>query len=223
MRKGVAITTQPSSSLSAPSYLELGLIVLTGALHVGMEVVLKADARWLRIYNLSAAAVWGCYVVWRLRMTPGLAQAWGFRLDNFWPAWRRCISFVVPAIIGAFLYGGVRGRLPLPESFWLILLIYPMYGIAQQVAVQVFMNRNLRGLLPSLVARAGIIGVLFGAAHVPNWILASLTCCAGVVFTCIYERYPNVLAIGVAHGLLGTAVYYLVLGVDPMAEWRAGP
>jgi membrane protease YdiL (CAAX protease family) len=148
---------------------------------------------------------------------------WGFRLDNFVSAWRRCVYLVLPATMGAFLYGRLTGRLPLPDSFWLILLIYPVYGIAQQVALQVLVNRNVRSLIPPLVIRAGVIGLLFGAAHIPNWILVGSTGCAGIVFTWIYERHPNVLAIGVAHGFLGAAVYYLVLGVDPLAAWNAQP
>ena len=196
------------------------MIVLTGTLHVAMEVLLQVGEQWLRIYNTSVSILWALYILWRTRTTPGLAREWGFRLDNFLLAWRRCVYIVVPATIGAFLYGGIMGRLPLPDSFWLIVLLYPVYGIAQQVALQVLLNRNLRGLLPSLVIRAGVISLLFGAAHIPNWILVGLTWCAGVIFTCIYERHPNVLAIGVAHGLLGAAVYYLVLGVDPIAEWN---
>jgi hypothetical protein len=196
------------------------MMVLTGMLHVIMEVLLKVDEQWLRSYNTSVAILWALYILWRTRTTPGLARAWGFRFDNFLPAWQRCVYAVVPATIGAFLYGRVMGRLPLPDSFWLIVLLYPVYGIAQQVALQVLLNRNLRDLLPSLVIRAGVVSLLFSAAHIPNWGLVGLTWCAGAVFTWIYERHPNVLAIGVAHGFLGAVVYYLVLGIDPVAEWN---
>ena len=207
----------------ASSYLELGMMVLTGVVHVALEVVLKVNDAWLRVYNISAAILWALYILWRVWRTPGLARAWGFRLDNFLPALRRCVYLVVPATIGAFLYGRLTGRLPLPDSFWLILLIYPVYGIAQQVALQILVNRNVRSLIPSLAIRAGLIGLLFGAAHTPTWILVALTCCAGIVFTWVYEHYPNVLAIGVAHGFLGAMAYYLVLGIDPLAQWNAQP
>jgi len=214
---------RPHSISGTPSYLELGMMVLTGVVHVVMEVVLKVGDSWLRVYNVSAAVLWALYILWRVWTTPGLARAWGFRLDNFLPAWRRCMYLVVPATIGAFLYGRLTGRLPLPDSFWLILLTYPVYGIAQQVALQVLINRNLRRPIPSLAIRAGLIGLFFGAAHTPTWILVALTGCAGVMFTWVYEDYPNVLAIGVAHGFLGAMAYYLVLGIDPLAQWNAQP
>lgn len=219
----MARSTRPHSVSGVPSYLELGMMVLTGMVHVAMEVLLKVGDYWLRVYNISAAILWALYILWRVWTTPGLARVWGFRLDNFLPAWRRCAYLVIPAVITAFLYGRLTGRLPLPDSFWLILLVYPVYGIAQQVALQILINRNLRGLIPSLGIRAGLIGLFFGAAHIPNWMLVVSTCCAGVVFTWIYERCPNVLAIGVAHGFLGAMVYYLVLGIDPLAEWNAQP
>lgn len=212
---------EPRSPSRTPAYLELAMMILTGSLHVVMEVMLKVDERWLRDYNVSAVVLWSCYLLWRTRTAPGLARAWGFRLDNFTPAWRRCALVMLPAIIGALLYGRLAGRLPLPDSFWVILAIYPLYGIAQQVALQVLVGRNLRGLVSSLVIRAGVIGLLFGAAHAPDWTLVGLTVCAGAVFAWIYERTPNLLAIGVAHGVLGALVYYLVLGIDPLAQWNA--
>jgi len=37
-------------------------------------------------------------------------------------------------------------------------------------------------------------------------------------FTPIYRRFPNLWAVGLAHGLLGALAFYLVLGEDPGAD-----
>ena len=51
----------------------------------------------------------------------------------------------------------------------------------------------------------------------PRWPLVALTLVSGFFFTLFYRREPNLWAIGLVHGLLGTLAIYLVSREDPGA------
>ncbi|MCF7855325.1 MAG: CPBP family intramembrane metalloprotease, partial [Candidatus Pacebacteria bacterium] len=161
---------------------------------------------------------WGAYVVWRGFRNPDLRRVWGVRQDHFLPALKHSLLFAIPATLVLVMYGGARGRFPIPLTFWLVLVLYPLWGIAQQFALQALVTKNLRAVTRAPLARALCVAILFSLAHFPNAWLMVLVFPAGLVFTLIFERYPNIWAIGLVHGLLGSLAYYLVLGKDPGAE-----
>ena len=209
----------------AGGHWELGLIILTGILHVVVELVwggargrAVTAGRPEQIYNLIVAGLWGGYVLWRATTAQGVARLWGFRWDNFSPALRLSLCFSLLAAVPLVVYGSLMGRLALPATFWVALSLYPLYGIAQQFALQALMTRNLRVLIGPQSLRVLLVATLFSAVHFPNRALMILALIAGLGFTWIYEKHPNLSAIGIAHGLLGALAYYLVLGLDPGAE-----
>jgi len=110
------------------------------------------------------------------------------------------------------------GRLAIPITFWVALLLYPFYGLAQQFALQALIARNLRPVVRSQRLRILLAAALFSAAHFPNNVLMLLTLIAGLGFTWIYETHQNLWAVGMVHGLVGALAYYLVLGLDPGAD-----
>ena len=120
----------------------------------------------------------------------------------------------------------LAGSVALPWGFWLTLALYPIWGTMQQFALQNLIARNVAGLVSHPAAVAGVAATLFAASHVPRWPLVSLTLVSGFFFTLVYRRVPNLWAVGIAHGLLGSVAIYLVLREDPGgAIWRvvAGP
>ena len=100
---------------------------------------------------------------------------------------------------------------------WVTLALYPLWGTAQQFALQNLIARNLTGLTANPLAIACIASVLFGLSHYPRLDLALLTLAAGIPFTLIFRRRPNLWAVGIAHGILGTLAVYWVAGEDPGA------
>jgi len=144
---------------------------------------------------------------------------WGFRLDNFKKASRACLFFGLPALFVLITYGiFYKGYHPLWRSVLVILLIYPVWGLIQQFALQVFVNKNLRELGMGLGIRVPIVALLFGLSHFPNYPLMVLVLILGLATTLIYEKTPNIPALAILHGFLGTLAYFLVLGLDPAAE-----
>ena len=209
---------------SAHSYPELVGIGLVGMAHVGLEVVASETvALW---FSGGGAAVILGYLVWRARAGSNVLRAWGFRRDNFWLALRAQLALVTVGTAAMVGYGMLAGSVARPWGFWLTLALYPIWGTMQQFALQNLIARNVAGLVSHPAAVAGVAATLFAASHVPRWPLVSLTLVSGFFFTLVYRRVPNLWAVGIAHGLLGSVAIYLVLREDPGgAIWRvvAGP
>ena len=204
-----------SDYANRPCYPEFLAILVAGALHVVTE--LGSSDLIARSYNAIVSVAFVGYVIWRARRSEGALRAWGMRWDNFWPALRAQSLFAVIGVLALIGFGVATASLRLPKTFWLTVGLYPIWGIAQQFALQSLIARNLAGKLSSPVAIAGVASVLFAASHLPRIELVLLTGIAGVFLTLIYRRFPNLWAVGIVHGILGSLAVYIVLKEDPGA------
>jgi membrane protease YdiL (CAAX protease family) len=192
--------------------VELALVVGSGVGNFVSEDLLHAKT----VFVAVAAMTWVAYVAWRRRSDPGVFHAWGLRRDNLAAAARAALVVTAPLVAAAVAYGFAVGYLPPRSGFWLILVLYPMWGVAQQFLLNAMLARNLTSVLPGWVA-ALLSGALFAAAHAPDLPVVALTFPAGVLWVLMYRRWPNLWALGVAHGFLGSVIFYGVLGRDPFA------
>ena len=198
---------------SRPSYGELVAILLLGLGHIVLEVSFSGTEA--AIYNAVVSVSFLAYLAWRIRRTPGVMRIWGFRVDNLWPAFRAYLPFLGAAIATLVVFAVVTDSPGLPRTFWLTVALYPVWGTAQQFALQNLIANNIAGPLQRPIAIAAVAALLFAASHYPRKELVALTFVAGVVFTLIYRRHPNLWAVGTVHGLLGSMTFYIVLGEDP--------
>jgi len=209
------MTDRADTYADRPCYGELVAVVLTGAVHVLSELWLSATIS--RLFNAGASIVFLAYVVWRVRRTEGVLRAWGMRRDNLRPALLAQMGFTVVGALALVGVGAVWGSLRVPATFWLTLALYPVWSVAQQFALQNLVARNLAGVVRNPVALAVSASALFAASHYPEVELVLLTVVAGVFFTLIYRRFPNLWAVGIAHAILGSLAVHLVLEQDPGA------
>ena len=61
-----------------------------------------------------------------------------------------------------------------------------------------------------------LTAAIFGLVHVDDWRLVGLTCLAGAVWSFMFQRWPNVIALGLSHGITAAFTYPLLLGDDPL-------
>jgi len=200
---------------AAANPYEIVAIVLAGVLHVATEVFVSAVAA--RIFNVAVVVGFVVYLVWRARTIPGTVRGWGMRRDNFVKALGLQARWAIPAAALVYAFGVRAGNTPLPLTFWLTAALYPLWGVAQQFALQNLIGRNLSGWIPRPIPLALVSAMLFSAAHFPDLPLMALTSGAGFFFTLFFRREPNLWAVGILHGLLGGMAYYLVIGEDPAA------
>jgi len=206
---------RPRTWEEGPCLPELIAVVAAGALHVLTELAFSPTAA--RVYNVTVSVLFLGYVTWRFVRSKQAHRVWGMRRDNFRRSLAAHLGFAAVATVGFVAWGLYFDSLHLPLSFWLTVGVYPVWGIAQQFALQNLLARNLRPLLPHPAAVALVASVLFAVAHYPRMDLVVLTFIAGFFFTLIYGRYPNLWAVGIAHGILGSLAFYVVVGEDPGA------
>jgi membrane protease YdiL (CAAX protease family) len=198
--------------LSWPRALELTLVIACGVGNLVFEDLLHAKTAFV----IVAAVVWLGYVLWRRRTDPGALHTWGLRRDNLAAVAKATGAVTAPLALCALAYGFATAHFPPPRGFWLILLLYPAWGIAQQFLLNAMLARNLGAVLPGWAAIV-ISAALFAASHAPDLPVVALTVPAGALWVLMYRRWPNLWALGIAHGILGTLVFYGVLGRDPLA------
>lgn len=198
--------------------VELALVVATGSLHLVAENVFGIKAYFIAV----AAAFWVGFVVWRVWQERAWLRTWGFRRDNLAVAMWPCAAILVVGTGGLLAYGYVLGRLPLPWHFYVLLALYPLWGLVQQFLLQALLVRNLRAFIAPRGLRIAAAAVLFGLTHVPDLPLVGLTILAGACWAVLYEWHPNLYPLAVCHGWLGGLAYFVVLGRDPWVEAFGG-
>ena len=203
------------------SIMELVLVLLVAAGHMSLELMAARGRfqpdRPQMLFNSVAVLMWVGYVGFRACTVRGILRDWGLHLDHFPQALGRGLLFALPVAVALVVFGVWRGHWPLAPGFWLLLLLYPAWGLAQQFVLQALLMRNLEPWLPHLPARVVAAAGLFSAVHLPNVLLAVLAFPVGIAFSWVYAQRPNLWALGILHGCLGALFYYLVLGQDPGA------
>ena len=143
----------------------------------------------------------------------------GFSRNHFGTALR---FLLLPVTLGCtilFTIGYFTNSIHRSTHLGTNLLIIPFWGIVQQYVLQGFLYRRIRSLfslLPYCSAAHSqrvwlailLTAGLFAAVHLPNLTLASLTLLAAIVWTWVYERAPNLWALGLSHGLLSLVLMH---------------
>jgi hypothetical protein len=193
-------------------WFEVAAVVATGLLFL-----LFRHIRLHGVFVPIAVSFWISFVWHHARRDPTVLRTWGFRLDTLRPAFRAVTAFSLPAAGVMALVGASQGILRFPPHAWILMALYPIWGVVQQFLVQALLVRNLEGSLPrySLV----LVGsCLFAIVHVPEAPLMVATFGLGLVYVPLYLRHRNLWPLGLYHGWLGTLFYLWVLGRDPWVE-----
>jgi len=162
-------------------------------------------------------------LAWLVILVPVIYSHWchreslrwlGFRRENF----VRCVRDFSALILGLagipLVLGAVFGTLHTSSSMAPLAFVayYCIWGTFQQYALNGYFVNRLSGAagpgeqrwVPLLAA------TLFAAVHVPNWFLVTVTFTLGLLCARIYMTYRNLYFLGIAHGLIGSALYITV-------------
>lgn len=131
----------------------------------------------------------------------GLAEI-GLRLDNFLDAGRGLLWFTLAGGLMMLAIGWASDSLSLGQRFANHLTILPFWGLLQHYGIQSVINRRWQKILGRGPSSVWLTAATFSALHLPNPTLAVTTLIAGRVWSSVFQRHPNLLAIGLSHGLL---------------------
>lgn len=143
------------------------------------------------------------------RLRHETARMLGWRLDNFLEAARllalpMILTTVLLLVVGWFLTGLHNGLLTRSgrRSLWLLPFWGILWGLLQQYVLQSFINRRAQLALGRGWRSVLLVAALFALLHFPNPWLSVATFIGGVIWARVYQRAPNLLALGLSHSLM---------------------
>lgn len=194
--------------------------VFVGLALLYVWLVQPLDNDWLRGPVLAVIVLIPFASSFRHRDSPARL---GLRLDNLFASGMEVAAFTLIAaglvvVIGAAAGAGLDPR----PGTYRALLSYPLWGLAQQYAMQSFTLRRLEEGLGRTVPAAALAALLFASLHWPNVPLAAVTLVGGFFWCLLFSRHPNLLTLALSHGWLAVILRY-----SWPAEWlhnlRIGP
>jgi len=158
---------------------------------------------------------------WRRGETP---RQIGIRLDNFGKALRLVSLWIGPIAVIALAAGCLLHSWRFPNLTEAVgsVAFGAAYGTAQQYGLVCIFYRRLREVFHGDRVPIVAAGLLFGLFHLPNPFLTALTLTLGMLACWLYRREPNLLALGIWHGVMSFVLFYS-LPVWLTIELRVGP
>ena len=126
------------------------------------------------------------------------------------------VACLILLLVGYFSHSFRRST-----HFELNLFVVPIWGVAQQFILQGVIYRRIRQLLmPASAQDANFLNhsnwaifftaCVFAFVHLPNPALTMLTFIATLLWSWVYERAPNLWALGLSHGVLSLLVMHAI-------------
>lgn len=200
--------------LDTRALAEMSAVVLTGVGHLAASRAGVSNG-----YVPVVIVGWGGYLGVRAATEPDFLADLGLTGENLGRSIRDTALLSAGAVVAMGAYGAANGSLRVEPSLVPLLLLYPAWGLTQQLLVQGFVTRHLDTAGLPAVAVVPMSAATFGSVHLPNLPLTAATTTLGGAFAGLYLRDGNVWPLGVAHGALGTLFYVWVLDRDPWAEF----
>ncbi|MBL8896250.1 MAG: hypothetical protein JNM84_01420 [Planctomycetes bacterium] len=204
------------SPRSGPDVLALAAAGITAAGHF-----VSTALGWPGPFVVGACAFWLVFLGDRVRRDRRWLAAWGLRKRGLLAATRFPLGLTAVALASFALYAASRGALHFPPHALFCLVLYPLWGLIQQVLILGVVVGNLEPLECFRRRRVLLVlvgALVFGAVHLPALLLTVGTTLLALLYVPHFLRHRNVWPLGVAHGWIGTGFYLWVLGRDPWLE-----
>ena len=109
-------------------------------------------------------------------------------------------------------------------NFFILLCIYPLWGIVQQFILQSIITKHLYEVLSfdytiNMLLTCLISGGIFSMLHTHLKQLPIPSFIVGCLWAYFYLLYNNILPLGIYHGILATLYYYFILKVDILKQY----
>lgn len=201
-------------SLRVVTILEMVSVLGSVLIAVWALAPIYPQARW----PVAIPAILALWLIVRSQQLRG--ETWadaGFTTDGFFAAWK---LLALPMLIGIAVMCAIGWRMnsfQRSSHFGVNLFIAPLWGLLQQYVTQSFLYRRTRWLLLSgrhqseeRQIRLAIVisAACFALVHLPNLTLTVLTFAAGLLWSWVYERAPNLWALGLSHGILSAVLMH---------------
>lgn len=197
-------------SLRTIGGLEVASVLASVFLTIWVMIPLQPEPRWL----IAAPGFFALVLILNSqRMRRERFGDIGLSGRNFAKALRLVL---LPTLVAAGVLvtlGYATNSFHRTSHFWTNVLFLPVWAVTQQYVLQAFIYRRIRRLLVAESASPNeqrqqirwaiwATAALFSLAHLPNLMLMMLTLIGGLMWSWVYERAPNLLALGLSHATL---------------------
>jgi len=109
-------------------------------------------------------------------------------------------------------------------NFFILLCIYPLWGIVQQFILQSIITKNIYNTLSfenniNIIITCLISGCIFSLLHIHLKQLSIPTFIVGALWSYFYILDNNIIPLGIYHGILATFYYYFILKIDILNKY----
>ncbi|MDT5271029.1 MAG: hypothetical protein QOH49_3215 [Acidobacteriota bacterium] len=175
---------------------------------------LAGRGRLLLLIPVTTAVV---FMVVSHRARGETAREVGWRLDNFWEAARLLLLpmlAVSALLVGLGWYTNTLDfdRWEGGQSIMGVPALGLVWGPLQQYALQGFINRRAQVALGRGALSVLLVALLFALFHLPNPWLTFATFAGGLLWAYVYQRTPNIIAVGLSHSLM---TWVMISSVPP--------
>jgi len=197
-------------SLRAVAGLEVASVLASVFITTWVIIPLQPQQRWLvAVPALLAFAL----IIHSHRVRRESPREIGFTRRHF----GRALGWVAPPTLlacAAFAaIGYFADSFHLTSHFWANILFLPVWGLIQQYVLQGFIYRRMRFVVvdettPATEQRRRAnwailaTAAVFALAHAPNLMLMLLTLLGALLWSWVYERAPNLWALGLSHAAI---------------------
>lgn len=193
---------------------------------IGTGICFLVLSTWLHkqlVFIFAAAVFWFVFLLTRMRRDPAALREWGFTGQGFGRGVRMLIPFACAALVVTVGYGLLAGTLLFTWRLFLLLALYPAWGLFQQFLVVGLFAGNLRklGRLPGWLIIVVTV-LVFAAIHLPSIPLVIVAGLMIAITTGVYFETGNLYALGLFHGWVASLAYFFVLGSDPLSDLVRG-
>lgn len=197
-------------SLRLIGALEVASVIASVFITTWVIIPLQPKPRWLiAVPGLFAALL----MLNSHRVRGDKLSEIGLSTKNFGRALRLLTlpTLAVCAVIA--LIGFATDSFHLTSHFRTNLLVLPVWAVIQQYVLQAFIHRRMRWMFVSescspeerrRQARWAILATaaIFSLTHLPNLMLMLLTLLGALLWSWVYERAPNLFALGLSHAVI---------------------
>jgi hypothetical protein len=204
------------SKKNSQLWFEIAAVFLTGSGKFIFFEILNLQFWYIMIVSFF----WLGYLVFNLMKNKERITYWGFKKDGFCESLMLILPLASIALAIIITYGALAGSMLLNWHIFPSLLLYPLWGLAQQYIILALVAGNLQEIKSPKIPKFVILlctATLFCLVHYPNYMLMGGTFILAIVYTIVYLRFRNLWVLGIVHGWLGSFFYYFVLGKDAWA------
>lgn len=211
-----SVRNENHSELTAAQALMDVIVVGGGSFAYVIASLFSAPVLWIVVAVVAVLGWYGVFVLARRR------HAWseyGVRTDNLRIAtkWIGNWTAVCVALAGVSAVL-LKHSLNRPEVF-ILLALYPFWGIVQQFIFQGILHRALLRLCNSRWLALLLCAVAFSSVHVADIRVVGLTFIGGLFWSWFYQRFPNIWILGLSHATIGAFVYPWLLAENPLESF----